>query len=86
MVIRKKIHVRISNVADIVWEGEAKSISSENSDGPFDILPMHSNFITLVKNKPIIVRQLDGVKKKYSFRQSVIFVNNNMVKIFAEIA
>ncbi len=85
MVANKKINVRISNVADIVWEGEAESISSENSDGPFDILPMHSNFITLVRDKPIVVRQVDGTKKKYNFRQSVIFVNNNSVKIFAEI-
>ena len=85
MAVYKKMHVRISNVADTVWEGDAFSVSSENSAGPFDILPMHSNFITLVKNKPITITHVDGTKERYTFKQSVIFVHDNNVKIFAEI-
>lgn len=79
------LHVRISEATKIVWEGDASSVSSENSDGKFDILGMHSNFITLIKEVPITVVRVDGSKKEYKFKQSVIFVSDNKVKIFADI-
>jgi len=81
----KVIHVSISKATNVVWEGEAYSVSSKNSNGTFDILGMHSNFITLIRNEPIIIRTITGEKKEYSFNQSVISVNNNKVSIFSEI-
>lgn len=78
------IHVRISEATKVVWEGEAKSVSSENAEGRFDILYMHSNFITLVRGKPITIVTKDDEKKTYTFKQSVIFVTDNVVKIFAD--
>lgn len=79
------LHVRISEATKIVWEGEAVSVSSENSDGKFDILGMHSNFITLIRGAPISVVDSNRNKKEYKFKQSVIFVSNNEVKVFADI-
>ena len=79
------LNVRISAASKTVWEGEAYSVTSKNSSGDFDILGMHSNFITLIRNEPIVVKMLDGTDKKYDFKQSVILVTDNEVKIFADI-
>jgi F0F1-type ATP synthase epsilon subunit len=79
------LHVRVNEATKVLWEGDAVSVSSENSDGKFDVLGLHSNFITLVRNAPITIVDVEGNEKKYSFKQSVIFVTDNTVKIFADI-
>ena len=80
------VRVRVSASSKEVWEGDAYSISSENSDGKFDILGLHSNFITLIRNKPIVVSTTKGEKKTFNFKQSVLLVTGNLVKIFADVA
>lgn len=79
------LHVRISKATKVVWEGDALSVSSKNADGKFDILGMHSNFITLIRNDPIVVKTETGEEKEYRFNQSVISVSNNKVNIFSNI-
>jgi F0F1-type ATP synthase epsilon subunit len=79
------LHVRISAASSVLWEGEAYSVTSENSDGRFDILGLHSNFITLIRDVPIVITLADGTVKEFTFQQSVIHVTDNHVKIFADI-
>lgn len=79
------VYVRVSHAAKIVWEGEALSVSSENSDGPFDILPFHAHFISIILDKPIVINLLDGTTKEYNYSQSVIHVKNDKVSIYADI-
>ena len=81
----KILHVRINKATEVVWEGEALSVSARNAKGAFDILGMHSNFISLVRNDPIKIIQVNGTVDTYNFKQSVLFVNNNRVKIFSNI-
>ncbi|HCC05099.1 TPA: hypothetical protein DEP58_02215 [Patescibacteria group bacterium] len=81
----KILQVRINKATEVVWEGEALSVSSRNAKGEFDILGMHSNFICLVRDDPIKIIQLDGTSNTYNFKQSVLFVNNNTVKIYSNI-
>jgi F0F1-type ATP synthase epsilon subunit len=80
------LNVRITNATSTLWEGTAKSVSSENTDGPFDILGRHANFITLVKEKPVVVTLMNGEKNTYDFRQAVIYVQENGVKIYGDFA
>jgi len=77
-------HVRITQATDLLWEGDAFSVSSKNVDGPFDVLPLHANFVTLLTDVPITVHQFDGTKKTYTFKQSVMHVEDNVVKIYAD--
>ncbi len=85
MLKENQLHVRISKATNVVWEGDALSISSKNSSGEFAILGQHSNFITLIHDDPIIIALPDGKKNTYIFKQSVLSVNNNTVKIFSDI-
>lgn len=71
--------------AKVLWEGEARSVSSKNTQGEFDILPNHANFITLVNDYPVRLQASDGSEHSFSFTQSVIVVQANVVKIFGNI-
>ena len=76
--------VEIKSPEKMIWEGRALSVSSINSQGPFDILGMHANFITIVEGKPILIRT-QGKVQEYSFPRSVIYTHKNSVKIYCNI-
>ena len=50
------MHVKIYSPFKVYFEGEAKSVSAESATGPFDILPKHHNFITLLEPCDVVVR------------------------------
>lgn len=79
-----KLNVSVKGAEKVLWEGEADSVSSANSQGPFDILPLHSNFISVIENKPIVIR-IAKEKKEYSFPFSVIYAHTNKVQIFTNL-
>ncbi len=79
------LKILVLSSAKLLWEGEALSVSSRNTQGDFDILPNHANFITLVNDYPVRLRAIDGSEHTFSFAQSVIVVQANVVKIFGNI-
>lgn len=79
-----KLTVSVKGAEKILWEGTADSVSSANSQGPFDILPLHSNFISVIENKPIVIR-IAKEKKEYNFQFSVIYAHSNKVQIFTNL-
>jgi F0F1-type ATP synthase epsilon subunit len=78
------MHVRVNSPEKILWEGEAEFVTSENSKGPFDILPMHTNFISYIENKPIKIKTEKGIET-YQFPWSVIYAHSNNVYIYTNI-
>ena len=54
-----KIHSPFKNY----YDGDAFSISGENATGPFDILPRHHNFISLLSPCELTVRSPRGDEK-----------------------
>jgi len=83
--MEKLLNVRVSRSSKLVWEGDATSVTSENVDGPFDVLPMHANFLTLIHGAPIVITQADGAQETFTFEHAVMYVRNNHVSVFAEI-
>lgn len=79
-----KLAVVVKSTDSIIWEGEADSVSSINSQGPFDVLPYHSNFISVIEKHPIIVR-VGREKKEYVFPFSVIYAHSNIVDIYTNL-
>ena len=78
------LHVKVENPERVIWEGDADSVSSVNSIGPFDILPDHANMITLIEKQPITV-VASSHEQTFSFEKAVILVRQNLVSIFADI-
>ena len=80
----RALSVVVASTDKVLWTGIARSVSSVNSDGTFDILPKHANFITLINNKPIKIITTDSKNVLFEFRQAIIFVAADKVKIYAE--
>ncbi|MDO8452856.1 MAG: hypothetical protein Q7S79_03840 [bacterium] len=83
--MESKLHIRITTPREVLYEGEAESISSANVDGPFDILPYHANFITFVQGKEFTIRQKAGGDKKFTFDFAIVYNKDNQVNIYTDI-
>jgi F0F1-type ATP synthase epsilon subunit len=79
-----KLSVSVKTSEEILWQGTADSVSSKNSQGPFDILPMHANFISTIEKQPITIR-IGREKKEFTFSYSVIYAHSNVVQIFTNL-
>ncbi|MCD6528263.1 hypothetical protein J7K44_01340 [bacterium] len=63
------------------FKGKAEAVSSQNKLGKFDILPGHTNFITLIF-KNLIIHTPDKKKITYQFKRGVLETSENKVRIF----
>lgn len=79
------LQVKITSPKEIIFQGEALSVSSKNSKGLFDVLPLHANFITLIENEPIVVRKANGESQSFSFPVAIIYTRDNRVDIYTDI-
>jgi F0F1-type ATP synthase epsilon subunit len=80
----EKIRVTVRNRTQILFNEEAKSVSSKNDTGVFDILPEHSNFISLITS-PLIIRKLDGTKQEITFQNGLLKVKENNVHCYIDL-
>lgn len=44
-----KLHLTVRNRAEVIFDGNILALSSVNDTGPFDVLPEHANFISLIQ-------------------------------------
>jgi len=63
------------------FKGEADAVSSQNRLGKFDILPQHTNFITLIFGD-LTIHTADKKKIAYHFERGVLEVSENKVNVF----
>lgn len=76
------LHVRILSPQQLLLDTEAYSVSSKNSQGPFDILPQHANFITMVENSKVVVRPVKEKEAAFNFPLAIIINSSNKVNIY----
>lgn len=79
------LHVRIISPQQLILDTEANSVSSKNTQGNFDVLPQHANFITLVENSPIVVRASKQKPLSFKFPLAIILTRENRVDIYTYI-
>lgn len=77
--------VTVVSPQQILYSGEAKSISSINSSGVFDLLPEHANFVTIIEDKSIIIRSNKDQRIEFKFPLAIIYITGNTVKIYAQL-
>ena len=65
-------------------DGEADSISAVNGTGPFDILPGHKNFLSLLKPCTLVVRSKRG-QEELKIDRGVMHVKDNNVTVFLDV-
>ena len=64
-----------------VFEGEVRSVSGSNKTGPFDILPLHENFITIVSGN-LRIKKADGLMENIAVTNGVLKARENKVEVF----
>jgi F0F1-type ATP synthase epsilon subunit len=79
------VNVKIHSPFRVYFNGPAKSISAENDTGPFDILPKHHNFMTLLNAGEITVVKDGGGEQKYRIARGVMHVKKNQVIVFLDV-
>lgn len=75
------LKVTIKHKDNTFSEEEVKAISSVNEKGPFDLLPMHENFISIIKDK-VILHKTGGGSKQIDLERGVLKIFKNEVHIF----
>lgn len=75
------INVIIKDPLKTIFEGEARSLTSHNKTGKFDILTDHENFIAIIE-KYIIIRPRSGSEQYFQIDNGVIKAKGNQVKIY----
>jgi F0F1-type ATP synthase epsilon subunit len=75
-----ELEVIIRDPQNLVYKGIANSVSAINSKGLFDILGIHENFITIIKDK--ITVRTDHEEKEFPVVQGILKVEENVVHIF----
>lgn len=66
---------------EILYNGKVKSLTSYNSSGLFDILPEHSNFISLV-DKEIRFTDIDAKEHLVSLEKGILRVVKDQIQVF----
>ncbi|MBP7857688.1 MAG: hypothetical protein WAW63_02015 [Candidatus Saccharimonadales bacterium] len=78
------MYVKVYAPYKVYFEGEAESISAASQTGPFDILPRHHNFITLLTACDIIVRTKAG-EEKIRIQGGIMHVKADSVIVFLDV-
>lgn len=76
--------VKVYAPAKVYFEGEALSISAASQTGPFDILPKHHNFITLLTACDIVVRTKSD-EEKIRIQSGIMHVKADSVVVFLDV-
>lgn len=63
---------------------DAYSISAQNATGPFDILPHHHNFVSLLNNCELVVQAPTG-QKRIRISSGLMQVQADKVKVFLDV-
>jgi F0F1-type ATP synthase epsilon subunit len=85
MIDQPKMHVKVYAPFHTYFDDDAYSLSAENRTGPFDILPHHKNFMSLLMPCTITVR----TPKKEDFilkvTRGVMHVKSDKVTVFLDV-
>lgn len=80
----EKIHIQVRNRTRILFDEDVRSITTKNDTGTFDILPEHTNFISLITS-PLVVRTMDGQEKIITFINGLIKVKDNSIHCYIDL-
>lgn len=80
----KTLKVKVSSPYQVYFDEAAKSISGVNQTGPFDILPGHHNFITLLEPCELQIRT-DAEERKIRINGGLMHVKADAATVFLDV-
>lgn len=84
VVPKGKMYIKVHAPYKVYFDGIGDSISAVNDTGPFDILPRHHNFMTLLAPGDVIVRSEHG-EEKFTISRGIMHVKADRVIVFLDV-
>jgi len=78
------IQVKVYAPFKVYYEGEAYSLSAINATGPFDVLPMHHNFLCMLVPCMLSIQTPDGLQT-IKVNRALMNVKANRVVVFMDV-
>ena len=82
---KPSMRVKIHSPFQDYYDGQAYSVSAENATGPFDILPKHHTFISLLLPSELIVRGVNDGDRKIKISGGIMHVKADQVIVFLDV-
>jgi F0F1-type ATP synthase epsilon subunit len=79
------MHVKVYTPFKVYYDGAAMSVTANNQVGPFDILPHHRNFITLLGQGDVTVRVPGKSDLVLPIAKGIMHVRSDDVKVFLDV-
>ncbi len=81
---RTDMHIKVYSPFHVYFDDVANSISALNDTGPFDILPGHRNFMTLISACELNIITATG-EEKIKIARGVMHVKSDEVRVFLDV-
>jgi F0F1-type ATP synthase epsilon subunit len=81
---KPSMHIKVYSPFKVYFDDEGESISGANATGPFDILPSHHNFMTLLTPCELIIRNFRG-EQKILISGGLMHVKADQITVFLDI-
>lgn len=78
------IYVRVATPRSVLFDGWAYSVSGKNSEGKFDILAQHANFLTIVESGAIVIQTIERKMLKFDVNQAIVYNVSNKVSVYVD--
>lgn len=79
------MRVKVYAPFKVYFDGQAKSMTAINRIGPFDVLPKHHNFISLLEAGDIVVRTEGKDDFKMHINRGIMHVKADIIRVFLDI-
>jgi F0F1-type ATP synthase epsilon subunit len=79
------MHLKVYSPFKTYIDEIAKSVSAVNATGPFDILPHHHNFMTLLQGGELTVNTLSRGSVKIRISGGLMHVKADEVTVFLDV-
>jgi hypothetical protein len=79
------MNVKVHSPFRTYHDGPAFSISAENATGPFDILPKHHNFISLLTPCDLVIRTVDQGAQRVRINSGIMHIKADEVIVFLDV-
>ena len=78
------ISISVLSPEETLYNGQATALTCHNEDGDFDVLPLHTNFISLI-DEYVIIHLPNGEKKKITIGKALMKAIENNITILLNI-
>lgn len=77
----QSIYAFVRSQDQIIFQGSIKSLTSLNDKGVFDVLPEHTNFISLIKDY-IIIHHKQEKDQIINLKKAILHIYDNKIYVY----